>query len=68
MAYRKVEARDFEGKTIAPGGVDSSCVNVVKLTFTDGTKLDLWAEDALYTEAGCIPGIFVDDTELKWEE
>lgn len=67
MAYRKVEARDFEGKTIAPGGVDSSCVNVVKLTFTDGTKLDLWAENAVYTTVGYIPGIFVDDPNLKEE-
>lgn len=65
MAYRKVEPKDLEGKTIAPGGVDTSCVNVIKLTFADGTKLDLWAEDAVWTPAGNIPGILVDDPELK---
>jgi hypothetical protein len=65
MAYRKAELKDFEGKTIS--GVDSSSVNVLKLSFTDGTALELWAEDVLYTEAGYIPGIFVDDPSLKEE-
>lgn len=67
MAYRKVQSKDFEGKTILKGGVDCSTVNMVRLQFTDGTTLDLWAEDALYTEAGNIPGIFVDDPSLEEE-
>ena len=65
MAFRKVEPKDFEGKTIAVNGVDATACNVVKLTFTDGSKLELWAEDAVYTPMGSIPGIFVDDPCLK---
>jgi len=67
MAYRKIRQEDLQGKTIAIGGVDSSCCNVVKLTFTDGSKFELWAEDSLYTPAGYIPGIFVDDPDVGEE-
>ena len=65
MAFRKVEPKDFEGKTIAVNGVDATACNVVKLTFADGSKLELWAEDSVYTPMGSIPGIFVDDPDLK---
>lgn len=59
MAYRKLEKKDLIGKTVRSFNNDS--VNVVKLEFTDGSKLELWAEDAVSTPAGSIPGIFVDD-------
>lgn len=59
MAYRKLERKDLIGKTVRSFNNDS--VNVLKLEFTDGSKLELWAEDAVSTVAGFIPGIFVDD-------
>jgi hypothetical protein len=51
------------GKTIQ--SIDSGCVNVLKLKFTDGTELELWAETAISTNAGDIPGIYVDVPKPK---
>lgn len=66
MAFRKVEPKDFEGKTITINGVDATACNVVKLTFADGSKLELWAEDAVACPPfGYIPGIFVDDPDSE---
>ena len=58
MAYRKIEDQDLVGKTIK--SIDTTAVNVLKLVFTDDTSLELWAEDAVNTPYGSIPGIFVD--------
>lgn len=58
---RKVINSDLAGKTIK--SVDASCTNVLTLSFTDGTELKLWAEVAVHTRAGVIPGIFVDGKE-----
>jgi hypothetical protein len=57
---RKVEKSDLEGKTIK--SVDNQAVNVLTLTFTDNSKLELTAEDAVHTIAGSIPGIFVSES------
>lgn len=56
---RALQANDLDGKTIA--STDTSAVNVVKITFADGTFLDIWAEQAIHTTAGSIPGFFVED-------
>jgi len=56
---REVKESDLVGKTIQ--SIDNSSVNVLKLTFTDGTKLELWAEDAVHTQFGNIPGIFAEE-------
>lgn len=58
---RTLEDKDLVGKTIK--SINNSSVNVVKLEFTDGTKLELWAEGAVYTPMGVIPGIFAEDPE-----
>lgn len=55
---REVRDTDLIGKTIM--SIDAGAVNVLKLTFTDGTTLDLWAEQAIHTSDGDIPGIFTD--------
>lgn len=56
---RKLQENDLVGKTIQSAVTTS--VNVVKLTFTDGTRAELWAEDAVYTPFGNIPGILIED-------
>jgi hypothetical protein len=56
---RKIVDADLVGKTVK--SIDNNAVNVLKLSFTDGTQLELWAEDAVYTSAGNIAGIFADD-------
>lgn len=56
---RALVASDLEGKTIT--SVDTTAVNVIKIMFTDGTSLDIWAEDAVYTPFGNIPGFSVED-------
>lgn len=58
---REVRDTDLVGKTIK--SVDAGAVNVLKITFTDDTTIELWAESAVYTRAGSIPGIFVSDNE-----
>jgi hypothetical protein len=54
---RKIEKSDLEGKTIK--SVDNRAINCVTLTFTDNSVLELTAEQAIATNAGFIPGIFV---------
>lgn len=56
---REVKETDLVGKTIK--SIDNKSVNVLKLEFTDGTKLELWAEQAISTQFGDIPGIFAED-------
>lgn len=58
---RKIVDADLVGKTVK--SIDNNAVNVLKLSFTDGTHLELWAEDAVYTPAGNIAGIFAEDSE-----
>ena len=55
---RKLEESDLVGKTIQ--SMEHQSVNVLRLRFTDGTSLELWAEDAVSTEYGPLPGIFVE--------
>lgn len=55
---REIKDTDLVGKTIE--SIDSTAVNCLKLKFTDGTELELWAETAVSTNYGSIPGIFVD--------
>ena len=56
---RKIQDTDIVGKAVQ--SIQNDSVNVLRLTFTDGTSVELWAEDAVYTPMGNIPGIFVDD-------
>lgn len=56
---RKVEDADLVGKTIK--SIDSSAVNTLKIVFSDDTAVHLTAEDALFTQFGTIPGIFIED-------
>lgn len=56
---RKVEDADLVGKTIK--SIDSSAVNTLKIVFSDDTAVNLTAEDALFTQFGTIPGIFIED-------
>ena len=56
---RKIKKEDLVGKTIVE--VENASVNHLVLKFSDGTKVELWAEDAVNTIAGSIPGIFIDD-------
>jgi hypothetical protein len=55
---RKIRESDLVGKTIEK--IDGRSVNVLTLYFTDGTHVELWAEDAINTSAGSIPGIFIE--------
>ena len=56
---REIKDTDLVGKTIK--AIDRSAVNVLKFTFTDETSLELWAEDAISTQYGTIPGLFVGE-------
>lgn len=62
MAFRKAKKSDFFGKTIV--SINANACNVLRLDFSDGSEVELWAEDAVHTVAGSIPGIFVDDVSL----
>lgn len=55
---RNIHESDLIGKTIK--SVDASVVNVVKLTFTDNSVLEVWAEDVVSTSFGNIPGILIE--------
>jgi hypothetical protein len=48
----------FYNKTIV--SVDCSSANTWKFDFSDGTSVSIWAEDAILTPCGYIPGIFLD--------
>ena len=61
--YREIKASDLVGKTIS--GITNVGINHVDVRFTDGSSLELWAESAINTSFGSIPGIFVDDPALK---
>lgn len=56
---RRLEEKDLVGKTIE--SFENNAVNVLRVKFTDGTTLELWAEDAISTPMGTIAGIYVDD-------
>tara|TARA_B110000503_G_C6959042_1_gene334225 strand:+ start:291 stop:461 length:171 start_codon:yes stop_codon:yes gene_type:complete len=56
MRYPK--NKDFVKKTIQ--NVDIA-LNAIKIKFSDGTEITLCAEQAIYTNAGNIPGIFIDE-------
>lgn len=60
LAMRKIQDSDLVGKTIQ--SIQNDSVNVVRLTFTDGSTVELWAEQAIRTLFGDIPGIFVEDS------
>ncbi len=60
MTMRKIQDTDVVGKTVQ--SIENSSVNVLRLVFTDGSTVELWAEDAVHTQFGSIPGIFVDDS------
>lgn len=60
MTYRKVLESDLVGKTIS--SINSDSVNVLYLNFTDGSKLELWADTAIPFAVGDIPGIFVEES------
>jgi hypothetical protein len=55
MAYRSIKNSDIVGKTVS--FIENESVNVLVLNFTDGTKLELWAE-----VEGNLPHIYVDDS------
>lgn len=56
---RKLEDKDLVGKTVK--SIKNESVNCIELTSSDDTKLELWAEDAIFTQFGFIPGIFVSE-------
>jgi len=56
---RQITDTDLVGKTIQ--SIDAKAINVLRLTFTDNSTAELWAEGALMTPAGVIPGIFIED-------
>jgi hypothetical protein len=66
---REIKDSDLVGKTIQT--IDNSSINVLKLTFTDGSKLELVAYDDLCrsfpeqttsTPFEDIPGFFVEES------
>jgi hypothetical protein len=59
---RPIRSTDIVGKTVS--SINNDAVNVLKLTFTDGTELELWTEEAVSGQYGSIAGIFVDDPSL----
>jgi hypothetical protein len=56
---RKANQTDLVGKTIQ--SIDNDSFNYLRLNFSDGTSLELWAEQAVHTSVGSIPGIFVEE-------
>jgi len=56
---RAIKDTDLVGKSIK--AIDNSSVNTLVLIFTDDSTLEIWAEEAVITSAGSIPGIFVND-------
>jgi hypothetical protein len=55
---RNIQESDLVGKTIK--SVDVSAVNLLKLTFIDDTTAELWAMDAITTNFGSVPGIYIE--------
>jgi hypothetical protein len=56
---RPVRDSEMVGKTIK--SISNKSCNVLTIYFTDETFIELWAEDAVHTPHGNIPGIFVND-------
>lgn len=54
---RKIKSKDLVGKTIK--SINSKAVNVLKLTFTDGTKLEIESE-VIWTPAGNLPTLGIN--------
>ena len=63
---RKVNDAELVGKTIE--SIENSAINVLKLIFTDGTSISLWAEISFSTDYGSVPGIFVSDSSVDVSE
>ena len=49
---------DLVGKTII--AIENDCINVLKLKFSDGTEVDLWA-DTIPIPSGELAGIYIDE-------
>jgi hypothetical protein len=63
---RQVREEELVGKTIK--SIENEAVNVLKLIFTDGTTLELEADQAVCTSFGSIPGIFVSEPQVDASE
>jgi hypothetical protein len=59
MALREIKKSDLAGKTIKD--IYHESVNMLIINFTDETTLELCAENAVTTDFGSIPGIFVEE-------
>lgn len=53
---REIKPEDLVGKTITE--INTECVNVLHLTFSDGTHFSIWAE----TGSCSIPHLLTDDS------
>jgi len=60
---RQIENKDLVNKTIK--SIDNRCINSLILHFTDGTFIELIAEESVALSCGSIPGIFIED---KYDE
>ena len=58
-ARRKRINDTFVGKTIS--AIEAECINTWNFKFTDGTSQKMWAETAINTPYGGIPGILFPD-------
>jgi len=56
---RQIKDSDLVGKKIK--SINNERFNVSKITFDDDTMVQLWADTAVYTLSGEIPGIFIED-------
>jgi hypothetical protein len=66
VKMRKVKEEELVGKTIK--SIENKSINVLELTFTDGSVVKLCAENAIYTSFGSIPGILVEDDPVDTSE
>jgi hypothetical protein len=64
--YRQIQDQDLVGKTIK--SIENTSVNVLHLTFSDETTLEIWADVAVSTSFGDIPGIFVEEKPIPIEK
>lgn len=56
---RSAEPKDFVGKTVSR--IENVAFNTLKLHFSDGTSVELWAETNALCGGLNLPGIFVFD-------
>lgn len=56
---RQIQDTDLVGKKIK--SIENNYVNLLKITFDDDSHVELWAEPAVYTAAGNIWGIFIEE-------